>query len=1003
MELNVEGSNTMHTEGKDDDEKTLSHCLLEHCCSSEDTTSKTKYPLIQALYHHIEQLPQLQAQIHFYTQSLMRGERNLSSSGQALTNPQTRLHHYQEVQEVAAKLTQEWEDHIEALEYIVGEWYAIGSTDIRRQSRSHLGSVWSLFVTRSGGGVKMENTSSSGIRMTLRVLHRILQGTSSKLEKSHEHVLTYHLIPVHRPSSMVLWRDQISLLELYHEPLVQCIAILLQKKPEWTPKVISALLEPDIWTKGGNTPKLVLLLHEIDTYIGILPNPLDDASILGECFPSLLRTLGSCMASDHSRLAERALTFMKNRKFHALIELNYEQGLSILLPCLVRNEPAWNPTVRKMTYNVLKDFQDFDEDRFLRICNKCFPSEGPVQDAISPVVPAAKTEGTATHASKETQSQPPHDFTLKSAMGGWKPPTAVGARHHTTRNSAMPPPSSRAPRGTAAPPLAVTGVAPWAMNRPTFPSSKTSKNPPLGVTGVAPWAVQKKPPISAKRRAGEALSGVVEEDKSEEKAETETSTIESHNGQEIKHPLSRVLLYMEQIKPPEQEDGASSWAKAQMAETPTLLPKLKFHDLVFGHDLGEGAFGCVRYARLIDRSRSRSQWPEYAVKVISTEKIKEIGYETSVQREIAVLRVLSHPGIARLVSSFRFREGVYLMLEYASGGDLHSLLKKNGSLDHDSTRFVMGEVVAALSSIHDMGLVYADLKPENIVITEPGHVKLTDFGGCRPVTEEAKQMIGFSAKNLLKDLRDGDWRPQPKKKANAFDMDVDEAEDNVVDDSDCDPNNDVRIEGTTAYLPPEVVMGGFPTPAADSWALGCVLYQCLSGRPPILEADETLTRNRIVSFDVKESKNDDEALLFSDSHAASINTDARNLITRLLNRHARERPRMNQVAQHDFFVKAGTDVFALYRQQAHPLDVGDVSPVPDAQWSRRQFSSIWAPQPQAYDISITIEDARNSSRGGVSSGPIPEGDEATAFFSKSNLRNISENIPLPLSKRSIEE
>ena len=64
---------------------------------------------------------------------------------------------------------------------------------------------------------------------------------------------------------------------------------------------------------------------------------------------------------------------------------------------------------------------------------------------------------------------------------------------------------------------------------------------------------------------------------------------------------------MEKLKPPDSdaaEEGASFWSRAQMAETPTLLPDLKFHDLVFGHDLGAGAFGSVRYARLIDRSKS---------------------------------------------------------------------------------------------------------------------------------------------------------------------------------------------------------------------------------------------------------------------------------------------------------------------------------------------------------------------------------------------------------------
>ena len=78
---------------------------------------------------------------------------------------------------------------------------------------------------------------------------------------------------------------------------------------------------------------------------------------------------------------------------------------------------------------------------------------------------------------------------------------------------------------------------------------------------------------------------------------------------------------------------------------------------------------------------------------------------------------MSHPGIARLISSFQFRDGAYLVLEYASQGDLHMLLRKKGSLDHESTRFVIGEVVAALSSIHELGFVYGDLKTENTVIT----------------------------------------------------------------------------------------------------------------------------------------------------------------------------------------------------------------------------------------------------------------------------------------------
>jgi serine/threonine protein kinase len=138
-----------------------------------------------------------------------------------------------------------------------------------------------------------------------------------------------------------------------------------------------------------------------------------------------------------------------------------------------------------------------------------------------------------------------------------------------------------------------------------------------------------------------------------------------------------------------------------------------------------------QYARRIVKSTTRSKWSEYAVKIISISTIKREGYERSVNREIAVLRNLSHPGIARLISSFRFRDGAYLVLEHCSGGDLHTLVTSNSSLDESSARFVCGEVVAGLASIHNAGFVYGDLKPENIMITEAGHVKIGDFGGCR--------------------------------------------------------------------------------------------------------------------------------------------------------------------------------------------------------------------------------------------------------------------------------
>ena len=96
-----------------------------------------------------------------------------------------------------------------------------------------------------------------------------------------------------------------------------------------------------------------------------------------------------------------------------------------------------------------------------------------------------------------------------------------------------------------------------------------------------------------------------------------------------------------------------------------------------------------------------ASWPEYAVKIVSTSTLKSMGYEARVRREVAALTVLTHPCIARLISAFRWKDGAYLVLEYASRGDLHSLLSKLGSLGEEPARFLMAEALSALMHIHD--------------------------------------------------------------------------------------------------------------------------------------------------------------------------------------------------------------------------------------------------------------------------------------------------------------
>eukprot|EP00913_Durusdinium_trenchii_P000492 g450.t1 len=395
-------------------------------------------------------------------------------------------------------------------------------------------------------------------------------------------------------------------------------------------------------------------------------------------------------------------------------------------------------------------------------------------------------------------------------------------------------PAPREPKGPPAPPSLPSNITSLKFGAGTWkPGQGGGKQPPLTATGVAPWAFKggngaQPPETPAPPKAPE--SGSLGSLREEEEAP--------------KSGLERVHMYMKLLVPVKPIEGPNSWETALMEETPTLLPSLKFHNLVFGpEDIGHGAFSVVRYARTIQKEKTQSKWPEYAVKVINTKTMEDLGYEASVNREICVLKMLSHPGIARMVAAFRYRDGAYLVLEYAHKGDLHNMLC---------------EVIAALCAIHDTGFVYSDLKPENVVITSSNHAKLTDFGGCRPVTDEAATNC---RRALLKRLRDGDWRAEERSRAkqseagrswakkinltflfDAPEVQLSECEEEIIDDG--------RVEGTMIYLPPEVVKGGTPSFASDAWALGCLLYQLLTGRPPVWadsELEEEI-RSRIVSF-----------------------------------------------------------------------------------------------------------------------------------------------------------
>lgn len=140
----------------------------------------------------------------------------------------------------------------------------------------------------------------------------------------------------------------------------------------------------------------------------------------------------------------------------------------------------------------------------------------------------------------------------------------------------------------------------------------------------------------------------------------------------------------------------------------------------------------------------------------------------------------------------------------AKNGDLLPYINKVGSFDFKCTQFYAAELILAIEHMHRKGIVHRDLKPENILLDEKMHTLIADFGSAR-----------------ILDEKNGESDYESRKRTNSF-------------------------VGTAHYVSPEILKGEQLTKAADLWALGCILYQMISGLPPFRAGSEYLIFQKIL-------------------------------------------------------------------------------------------------------------------------------------------------------------
>ena len=157
-------------------------------------------------------------------------------------------------------------------------------------------------------------------------------------------------------------------------------------------------------------------------------------------------------------------------------------------------------------------------------------------------------------------------------------------------------------------------------------------------------------------------------------------------------------------------DPISAWGSACMDDFEILKP------------ISKGAFGRVYLARKNESGEL------FAIKVMRKADLVRKNMVESARNERNILAMANNPFVVRFYFSFTSRDNIYIVMEYSNGGDIASLLRNMGALDEHVARQYISEVVLALEYCHAQGIIHRDIKPDNILISGDGHIKLTDFG-----------------------------------------------------------------------------------------------------------------------------------------------------------------------------------------------------------------------------------------------------------------------------------
>ncbi|XP_020345764.1 serine/threonine-protein kinase PLK2b [Oncorhynchus kisutch] len=250
-----------------------------------------------------------------------------------------------------------------------------------------------------------------------------------------------------------------------------------------------------------------------------------------------------------------------------------------------------------------------------------------------------------------------------------------------------------------------------------------------------------------------------------------------------------------------------------------------------GKVLGKGGF--AKCYEMTDLSTSKV----YAAKIIPHTRVSKPHQREKIDREIELHRVLHHKHIVHFYHHFEDKDNIYILLEYCSRRSLAHILKARKVLTEPEVRYYLRQIVSGLKYLHEQEILHRDLKLGNFFVSETMELKVGDFGLAAKLEPAG--------------------------------------------------NRRKTICGTPNYLSPEVLNKQGHGCESDVWALGCVMYTMLLGRPPF----ETTNLKETYRC-IREARY---------SLPSSLSPQAKQLISSLLAKTPEDRPHLDHILRHDFF------------------------------------------------------------------------------------------------------